>query len=140
MTKSLPKDMAGWHAYVERGNNDWCEELHIERGSVRALAVGGVAGMDRCGELVVEGTDGMVHSFNILASHQVPIPEDTYTLLSSNPVSWNGEICSPQYWVVGRRPPRKRFQKVSVFTMTDLIEIKRLKKLGLAAKSRSILA
>ncbi len=141
MTKSLPKDPLYFSADVEREDDDWCYVLHIERGFVRGLAVGGVEGTDRCGELVVEDTDGKVHSFNIFASHQYPIPEDTYTLLGSDPfrTSWDREIRSPQFWVVGRRL-RRGFEKVSVFKMTGPDEIKRLEKLGLAAKSRSILA
>ncbi len=86
-----------------------------------------------------EDVDGMAHTFNILASHQYPIPEDTYTLLSSDPVEWD-IIFPPQYWVIGRRLPSKMFEKVSVFEMTDLNEIKRLIELGLSAKSRNILA
>ncbi|SJL05358.1 uncharacterized protein ARMOST_08725 [Armillaria ostoyae] len=140
MTKSLPKESNPPAAYVERDDDDWCEGLHIERGFVRGLAVGGVEGIDRCGELVVEDADGLGHSFNIVASHQYPIPEDTYTLLGSNPFRWKDEIYPPQYWVVGRRLPSKMFEKVSVFTMTDIDEIKRLKELGLSAMSRSALA
>ncbi|PBK77594.1 hypothetical protein ARMSODRAFT_949540 [Armillaria solidipes] len=139
MTKPLPKDGQGWAADVGKDDDDWCEVLHIERGFVRGLAVGGVEGIDRCGELVVEDQDGKAHSFNILVSHQYPIPEDTYTLLGSEPVLWDNEIL-PQYWVVGRRLPSKMFAKVSVFQMADSNEIKRLKELGLSAKSRSILA
>ncbi|KAK0245287.1 hypothetical protein EDD85DRAFT_895662 [Armillaria nabsnona] len=140
MTKPLPKDSWGRVADVKRDNDadDWCEELHIERGFVRALAVGGVEGIDRCGELVVEDADGIAHSFKILVNHQYPIPEDTYTLLGSDPFTWTGEIRSLQHWVVGRRGPRKRFEKMSVFKMTDSNEISQL--LGLAEVSRTVLA
>ncbi|PBL01377.1 hypothetical protein ARMGADRAFT_1059136 [Armillaria gallica] len=141
MTKSLPKD-SRWTGNVKGGKDDWCKGLHIEKALVLRLAVGGVEGIDRCGELVVEDADGTAHAFNILASHQYPIPEGTYTLLGSDPVPWYNKnaICSPQYWVIGRRLPSRMFEKVSVFTMTDLNEIKRLMELGLSAKSRSILA
>ncbi|KAK0506474.1 hypothetical protein EDD18DRAFT_1455791 [Armillaria luteobubalina] len=143
MTKSLPNvtDSLDWVAFVGKDNDDWCEELRIEKGFVRALAEGNVERIDRHGELVVEDAYGKVHVFNILASHQHPIPEDMYTLLGSTPLfSWNGEIRSPQYWVVGQRLPNKRFEKVSVFKMTDLDEINRLIALTLSAKSRMILA
>ncbi|KAK0464809.1 hypothetical protein IW261DRAFT_1166668 [Armillaria novae-zelandiae] len=143
MTKSLPNvtDSLDWVAFVGRDDDDWCEELHIERGFVRALAEGNVERIDRRGELVVEDADGKAHVFNILASHQYPIPEDIYALLGSTPLfSWNGEIRSPQYWVVGQRLSSKRFEKVSVFKMTDLDEINRLIALCLSAKSRTILA
>ncbi len=144
MTKSLPKDDFGWTQVADVGRDndmdDWCEGLHIERGFVRGLAVGGVKAIDRCGELVVEDAEGKVHAFNILASHQYPIPEDMYTLLGSNLMTWHGQIHPPQYWVVGRRHPSKRFEKVSVFTVTDLHEIKQLIDLGLSVQARSILA
>ncbi|KAK0478150.1 hypothetical protein IW261DRAFT_1482179 [Armillaria novae-zelandiae] len=138
MTKSLPKGINGSPGlpYVKRDDDghDWCEGLCIKRGFVRGLAVGGEEGIDRCGELVVKDRDGMTHAFHITASHQYPIPEDTYTLLRSYAFE------PPQYWVVGRQLPRKRFEKVSVFTMTGIDEIKRLMELDLSVVSRSILA
>ncbi|KAK0245388.1 hypothetical protein EDD85DRAFT_758519 [Armillaria nabsnona] len=144
MAKSLPEDRIVWDANVERDDDadDWCEVLHIERGFVRGLAVGDVEGIDRCGELVVEDANGIVHSFNIVASHQYPIPEDTYTLVGNNPqFKWDGIMRSPQYWVVGRRLPSKRFEKVSVLKMTEKKEIKRLlSELDLPGRSRIILA
>ncbi|KAK0245483.1 hypothetical protein EDD85DRAFT_943910 [Armillaria nabsnona] len=141
MTKPLPNDSEPYHRIPEvcRDDDDWCEGLNIESGFVRGLAVGGEEGIDRCGELIVEDVDGMAHTFNILASHQYPIPEDTYTLLGSDPVTWD-IIFPPQYWVAGRRLPSKMFEKVSVFEMTDSNEIKRLIELGLSVESRSILA
>ncbi|SJL05329.1 uncharacterized protein ARMOST_08696 [Armillaria ostoyae] len=151
---SLPKDSQSWIANVLMNSDavadDWCDTFHIERGFVRGLAVGGAEGIDRRGKLVVEDADGVAHSFNILASHQFPIPEDTYALLGNDPASlsqiWGHEIKlrSSQHWVVGRQLPTastggKRFKKVSVFKMTDLNEIKRLRELGLSELSRSIL-
>ncbi|KAK0456822.1 hypothetical protein EV421DRAFT_2029270 [Armillaria borealis] len=142
MTKPLPVEAdIRYFICVRRDDGDLYEGFHIERGLVHGLAVGGVEGIDRCGELVVEDVDGIAHSFNIVASHQYPIPEDTYTLLGSDPVSSLGGICSLQYWVVGKRlPSGKMFEKVSVFKMTDIDEIRRLKELGLSAMSRSTLA
>ncbi len=140
MTKPLPNDSDLVHS-VERDDDDWCEGFNIESGFVRGLAVGGEEGIDRCGELIVRDADGTAHTFNILASHQYPIPEDTYMLLGSSPKhTYIDEIRTPQYWVVGRRLPSKTFEKVSVFKMTDLNEIKQLIELGLSAESRSILA
>ncbi|KAK0232866.1 hypothetical protein IW262DRAFT_1487304 [Armillaria fumosa] len=144
MEKSLPRDNFHWLTYVESDDDDWCEKFHIEKEFVRGLVVGGEEGIDRCGELVVENAHGIAHSFNILAGHQIPVPEDTYTLLGSNPFGWKygwkDEIRPPQYWVVGRRLPSKMFEKVPVFTMTVFDEIKRLMELGLSAKSRCVLA
>ncbi|PBK77576.1 hypothetical protein ARMSODRAFT_949515 [Armillaria solidipes] len=140
MTKPLPNDAQGRVAKVGKDNDDWCEGPHIERGFVRGLAVGGVEGIDRCGELVVEDAEGIVHAFSILASHHYPIPEDTYTLFGGDLFTPDSETPLPQHWVVGRRLPSKMFEKVSVFTMTDVNEIKRLRELGLSAMSSSILA
>ncbi|PBL01376.1 hypothetical protein ARMGADRAFT_1160582 [Armillaria gallica] len=142
MTKPLPNDIQ-WIEGVGRDDDDWCEGFNIESGFVRGLAVGGEEGIDRWGKLIVEDADGMAHTFDILASHQYPIPEDTYTLLQSTDAVFlvqDDQICLPQYWVVGRRLPSKMFEKVSVFEMTDENEIKRLKELGVSAESCSILA
>ncbi|KAK0478144.1 hypothetical protein IW261DRAFT_1594039 [Armillaria novae-zelandiae] len=137
MEKPLPTVIGDWewHADVRRNDDDWFAGPCIERGFVRELAMGGEEGIDRCGELVVEDKDGITHAFHITASHQYPIPEDTYTLLADDP----NYLGSPQHWVVGRRLPNKMFEKVSVFEMTDP-EGKRMDKLGLSAKSFSILA
>ncbi len=143
---NLPRDRrTDWLAgSVKRGDDgDWWGDFHcIERGFVRGLAVGGGEGIDRCGELVVENAYGIAHSFNIVASHQCPIPEDTYTLLGCNPFSYleGYEIRSLQYWVAGRRLPNKMFEKVCVFKINDSNEIQRLKALGLSEMSYSSLA
>ncbi|KAK0494940.1 hypothetical protein EDD18DRAFT_1332883 [Armillaria luteobubalina] len=136
MEKPLPKYIGSRLAipHVERNDEDWFEGRCIERGYVRGLAVGGEEGFKRRGELVVEDTDGITHAFRIAASHQHPIPEDTYTLLGSHPYS------DLQYWIVGRRLPNEMFEKVSVFQIADPDERKQLGELGLATKSRSILA
>ncbi|KAK0506558.1 hypothetical protein EDD18DRAFT_1342949 [Armillaria luteobubalina] len=143
MTKSLP-NLACWiKESIGRDDDDDCYQgLSIERGFVHGLMVGGVEGIDRCGKLVVEDAVGMSHTFNILASHQYPIPGDTYTLLGADPmIPLDGQILlSLQYWVVGRRLPNNMFEKVSVFKMTDSDEIQRLKEPDLSTRSRSILA
>ncbi|KAK0506557.1 hypothetical protein EDD18DRAFT_1342948 [Armillaria luteobubalina] len=130
MEKPPPESHMGfWFPNVERDDDDWCEVHCIERVFVHGLAVGGEEGINRCGELVVEDADGISHAFPIAASHQYPIPEDTYTLLGS----W-------KHWVAGRRLPNKMFEKVSVFEIADYDEMERLHELGLPAESRSILA
>ncbi len=139
MTKPLPND-GGLIYGVGRDDDDWCEGFNIESGFVRRLAVGGEEGIDRWGELSVEDVDGTAHTFNILASHQYPIPEDTYTLLGSNLVrTYDNKIDLPQYWVVGRRLPSMMFEKVSVFKMMNEIEIEQLNKV-VSVWSHSILA
>ncbi len=150
MTKSLPKNLDfDFYTEARRGVDDLYHGLHIERGFVRGLAVGGVEGSDRYGELVVEDVRGIArifnisasrtHTFKIVASHQYPIPEDMYTLLCAQRQSWSPVGNRLRHWVVGRLSNDK-FEKVSVFQMTDSKEIKRLNKLGLFVTSKFILA
>ncbi|KAK0245455.1 hypothetical protein EDD85DRAFT_1016563 [Armillaria nabsnona] len=154
MTKSLPKNPdLEFFAYAQRSVDDLYHGPHIKRGFVRGLAVGGVEGIDRYGELVVEDVHGIArifnivgshtHTFKIIASHQYPIPEDMYTLLSTDPVSWMDNRHPGKYWVVGRlsnkRARYKRFEKVSVFQMTDSKEIERLNELCSSVKSQSFI-
>ncbi|KAK0506434.1 hypothetical protein EDD18DRAFT_1455757 [Armillaria luteobubalina] len=134
MEKPLPSVLWDKKHEVQRDDDDWCEGDWIERGFVRGLAVGGEEAIDRCGELIVENAHGISYAFPILASHQYPIPEDTYTLLSDNLLPLG------QYWAVGRRLSNKMFEKMSVFEITDFDERKRLDKLDLSAWSHSILA
>ncbi|PBL00167.1 hypothetical protein ARMGADRAFT_982120 [Armillaria gallica] len=89
-----------------------CKAECIE-GLVRGLAV--MEGSDRHGEFIVKCDDGRAQ-FKITAAHTYPIPEDTYTLIYAcehgNQVIWHG-------WVVGRRLPKKGFEKVSVLIISD---------------------
>ena len=139
MTKSLPNPDLRFLPYVDRSVDDLYNGHHIKKGFVRGLAVGGVEGSNRYGELVVEDVCGIASTFKIIASHQYPIPEDTYTLLGANPaLSSMGDTV--QYWVVGQLSNNLKFEKVSVFQMTDSKEIERLNNLGLSVESRFILA
>ncbi|PBL04165.1 hypothetical protein ARMGADRAFT_953326 [Armillaria gallica] len=138
MMEPLPVDMY-CRGHVEHDSEkaeDWYEGPCIEKGLVRGLDMGSAEGGDRCGELVVEGTDGMVHSFKIIAAHQYPIPKDTCTLLGS---VGDFRSTSLEYWAIGRRLPEKRFEKVSVIKMSDSEEAKRLNDLGIAVEFRNIL-
>ncbi len=68
MTKSLPKNPDfDFFAGSGRGVDNLYHGLHIKRGFVRGLAVGGVEGSDRYGELVVEDVRGIACIFNIVA-------------------------------------------------------------------------
>ncbi|KAK0439195.1 hypothetical protein EV421DRAFT_1738048 [Armillaria borealis] len=107
----------------EVADDDWCEVRCIEQGFVRGL---GGKDVNRRGELMVKGLDGTKHVFNVIATHQCPIPEGTYTLLGSD--RYYG--AQSQRWVVGRRLPEHRFKKISVFAITDLVEVDRLMQLG----------
>ncbi len=93
----------------------------IERGDIRGLAVGDPQERPRSGELEVKDADMTSHIFKIAASHQHPIPDGSYTLLRPKRFQ--------MYWVVGRRLPDGRFEKVSVVTANKR-ERQRLKKIG----------
>ncbi|KAK0231865.1 hypothetical protein EDD85DRAFT_849070 [Armillaria nabsnona] len=133
MTKPLPTkgECAAWASRDDETDVDWCEGYCIEKGCVKGLAVEDVKGASRCGQLAVEDESGTMHTFQIIATHQYPIPERTYTLI--------GAHMSLEYWVLGRRLPGRRFEKVSVFTMVNREDRERLRNLGLAAVSRNIL-
>ncbi|PBK96990.1 hypothetical protein ARMGADRAFT_722642 [Armillaria gallica] len=90
----------------------------IERGYIRELAVEGPQERPRSGELEVKDADMTPHVFKIAASHRYPIPDGSYTLLGPK----RFQMC----WVVGRRLPDDRFEKVSVVTG----ERQRLKRFG----------
>ncbi len=93
--------------------------------------MGDTEGVDRHGELTVEDSNGTKYTIKIIATHQYPIPEDTYALLGNylNPHKYPKDI---QYWAVGRRLPGRRFEKLSVFRITDWDEMVRLESLSVA--------
>ncbi|PBK86683.1 hypothetical protein ARMGADRAFT_1086194 [Armillaria gallica] len=71
----------------------------------------------RVGQLVVKDDTGTECSFEITASHQYPIPDDSYTLLGTT-AKWSGirrRRCI--HWVFGRRLPDGRLKKLSVAQM-----------------------
>ncbi len=111
-------------------NVDRCEDaLCIENGCVRGLAIVDVPGKDRHGELLVEDTRGMQHSFHVIAIHQFPIPDGTYTLIGSQESRYD----SPRQWVqwvVGRRLSDESFEKLSVFKMADDMESRMVASIG----------
>ncbi|SJL03714.1 uncharacterized protein ARMOST_07071 [Armillaria ostoyae] len=110
----------------EEGDVDYHQLFCIDNVIVEGLAVKYETA--RWGQFIVtkEGSHGG-HSFKIGAGHQYPIPEGTYTLISSHMES--------QYWVVGKRLSDQRFEKVSVFEMDSSDEIKELMDLGVAKRS-----
>lgn len=138
MTGPLPADnrCPGFVKRNDETDEDWYEGACIEKGHVQGLAEGGD---HRCGELVIEGVDGMAHMFKILVTHQLPILEDTYTLIGSNREYLDGTLLHSQYWAFGRRLSEQRFEKYSVFKITGRDEIDRLDNLGVAEISRNIL-
>ncbi|KAK0237753.1 hypothetical protein EDD85DRAFT_951916 [Armillaria nabsnona] len=114
----------------EEMNKDSCHAHCVEKGLVRGLGV--VEEGDRYGELIVEGKDGTEHVFNITAAHEYPIPEGTYILICTHTVSYKD-------WVIGRRLPGERFEKMSVLRLCDEEEWGRLKDLYISEKCRNIL-
>ncbi len=99
-------------------NVDQCQGFCIEIGFVRGLAVLGLPGTHRYGELLVEDAHRIQHVFNITATHQYPIPEDTYTLIGpEKDLLWPIERNDWVQWVVGRRLSEESFEKLSVLTM-----------------------
>ncbi|KAK0221209.1 hypothetical protein EDD85DRAFT_941591 [Armillaria nabsnona] len=129
MTKPLPAD-GHFTPLICRDANK-CEVSCIEKGFVKGLARGGVIDKDRRGKLLVEDAGGTIHAFNIIATHQYPIPKDTYTLLAGN-------VCH-SHWVVGRRLSEGRFEKLSVFKLVNDYEGMKLYRLGVAEKRLNIL-
>ncbi|KAK0458853.1 uncharacterized protein EV420DRAFT_1642575 [Desarmillaria tabescens] len=121
MTKPLPTDaFAGiFFDRDEETGVDWCE-VECIKGLVRGLAV--VEGDNRHGQLIVKGKDGMKHRFKIMATHTYPIPAETYTLICVDESDFRS-------WVVGRRLPKQRFEKVSVLQILDRDESTQLKDL-----------
>ncbi|KAK0199535.1 hypothetical protein DFS33DRAFT_226457 [Desarmillaria ectypa] len=114
--------------------------FYIESGYVHGLDKGDPhSGQLRRGELIVKDA-GNEHTFEIVANHQFPVPEDSYVLIGSLG-EWKFED-QLKYWVAGRRlsGSELRFEKVSVFKMADEKEIQKLKDLDIVKESHFILA
>ncbi|KAK0482799.1 hypothetical protein IW261DRAFT_1053046 [Armillaria novae-zelandiae] len=141
MTEPLPADInyddgEVWHE--DETDEDWIFSPCIEKGLLRGLDAASANGIDRSGELVVTDVAKMVHTFKIHAMHQIPIPEDEYTLLCPD----ESEAYVNKYsihWAVGQRLSEEKFQKVAVLVM-DYEEFERLEGLqGIIVESRNVL-
>ncbi len=149
MTEVLPPPHVsnlgdGWEGFVgyskERGV-DYCRAHCIESGYVRGLSQGSPEGSYRQGELIVEDITGAKYTFKIVAYHQCPIPEDSYTLVGSEPTDhYIYQVIFKQGWVIGKRLPGQLFKKFSVFQISDKDEVRRLHNLGIATKAETDLA
>ncbi|KAK0470213.1 uncharacterized protein EV420DRAFT_96695 [Desarmillaria tabescens] len=127
------------------GDLRWDEKMNVDTfkgyciwsgGYVRGLAVGNPEGGLRHGELLVRDWRRKLHTFQIVATHQHPIPDGPYSLLSNNGL---GVLYSDKHWVAGKMRPGKvgpKFEKVSVFELPDEEELLRLIALGLAERGR----
>ncbi|PBK85822.1 hypothetical protein ARMGADRAFT_1087085 [Armillaria gallica] len=149
MTEVLPPPHVsnlgdGWEGFVgyskERGV-DYCHALCIESGYVRGLSQGSPEGSYRQGELIVEDITGAKHTFKIVTYYQCPIPEDSYTLVGSEPFDhYIYQVILKQGWVIGKRLPGQLFKKFSVFQISDKDEVKRLHDLAIATNAETDLA
>ncbi|KAK0199646.1 hypothetical protein DFS33DRAFT_1363873 [Desarmillaria ectypa] len=117
MTEKLPAECP-WLDCSDQDNKTDIESYHngyiIESAFVRGLFEGDFRGQERRGELVVEDRTGTECIFEIIARHQYPIPDGSYTLL--------GTMCADDIvlcWVVGWRLPDQRLKKLSVFEMYE---------------------
>ncbi len=87
MTETLPgtNNCGGSVQHDDEMDEDRFGGLCIEKGHVRGLDMQSTEGGDRCGELITESVNRIQDTFAICATHQIPIPKDTYTLLGSGP-------------------------------------------------------
>ncbi|KAK0437293.1 uncharacterized protein EV420DRAFT_1487162 [Desarmillaria tabescens] len=109
---------------------DYHDGFCIESANVEGLFLGEPTKPDRYGRMIVIDHTGTSHVLNVVAMHQHPIPEGPYTTIGSRTM---------EYWVVGRRIPKRRFEKVSVIRIPNKDERKRLKELGVHTNSRNYL-
>ncbi|PBK58652.1 hypothetical protein ARMSODRAFT_967555 [Armillaria solidipes] len=136
----LPSNIEAWVERTEDTDSDWVEEVSIESGYVQGFAEGSHDGKRRHGELIVTDNAGTRHTFKIIADHQYQISDGLYALLGSRQYNFFDHQVLDQYWVVGRRLPERKFEKVSVFQIADNEEMKRLDKLEIATKAKFFLA
>ncbi|KAK0430966.1 hypothetical protein EV421DRAFT_2024796 [Armillaria borealis] len=123
--------------HTEDTDADWIEADCIESGYVQGLAEGLHDGAHRYGELTVKDYVGASHTFKIRADHQYRIPDGLYALVGSHPFP-SGKF-EKQRWVIGRRLPEGKFEKVSVFHIPDHNEVKRLYELYIDTYARTFL-
>ncbi len=112
---------------TEETDANWFEGTRIDSGDVRGLSNTKDGGLRR-GELTVKDDTGEPHIFKIVADHAYPIPNGSYTLLGRGTCS----TTLAHFWVIGWRRQGGKFQKVSVFSIPDEEERRRLQELGIA--------
>ncbi|KAK0230076.1 hypothetical protein IW262DRAFT_376973 [Armillaria fumosa] len=114
-------------------DSDWHEGPYVDSGYVKGLADVSKEGV-RQGELILRDDTGERHTFNITASHEYPIPDDSYVLLGAITrcdLELDFEYVDMIHWVAGKRQDDK-FKKWSVFSMADAEEGRRLRDLQIA--------
>ncbi|KAK0502497.1 hypothetical protein EDD18DRAFT_693673 [Armillaria luteobubalina] len=126
MTEILPSHGGiRWSGHGVRGLKDTYDAdsyygPRIDVGYVRGLENEPNEGRRRWGELLVTDNTGETHRLKIIADHTYPIPDDSYTLIGS---------CrrSDPFWVVGHKRQDGKFQKLSVISIADANERRRLR-------------
>ncbi|KAK0472427.1 hypothetical protein EDD18DRAFT_1301953 [Armillaria luteobubalina] len=117
----------GKFSRMEETDANWFEGTRIDAGDVRGLS-NRKGSRARQGELTVKDYTGAPHKFEIVANHAYPIPDGSYILIGRGTYSKT----LAHFWVIGRRLRDGRFKKVSVFSMPDKEERRRLQELGIA--------
>ncbi len=112
---------------MEETDANWFEGIRIDLGDVRGLSNTKEGGV-RQGELTVKDDTGTPYTFKIVADHAYPIPNGSYTLIGRG--SYSKTLA--YFWVIGWRIMGGKFRKVSVFSMPDKEERRRLQELGIA--------
>ncbi|KAK0446955.1 uncharacterized protein EV420DRAFT_1569127 [Desarmillaria tabescens] len=144
MTEKLPLQSMGPHNIVTGWevdpDIDLCRGYYVESALVQGLAEEDSRGQSRRGKLIVRDKDGMDHVFEIVANHQYPITEGSYTVVG-NIGEWSTEK-KMKFWLVGRRRSgyKRRFEKVSIFILPDNEDRKRLENLDVVKWSTVLLA
>lgn len=98
---------------------------YIESGNVQGLSEVPEEPKHRQGELVLSDATGAPHTLKIVAEHEYPIPNGSYTLLGSS-----HRYVAPDLWVVGKLREDGKFENFSVFRSADDEQVK-LKELAL---------
>ncbi|PBK59651.1 hypothetical protein ARMSODRAFT_966722 [Armillaria solidipes] len=151
MTKILPsQQMSLWDGVFKLREHpddraDFYQGYHIDSGYVRGLSHPSYKGMPRQGEMVVQDDTGSTHTFKIIADHTYPIPEGSYTLLGSNDHYVSSRSRSNLhdrrllFWLVGWQRRDGKFEKLSVFSMLDEDERRRIWDLGIGKYTYTVL-
>lgn len=79
---------------LEEMDADWHDGFCVEKTYVRRLTVEDSKGASRRAEMCAEDDTGRTHTFKVVATHQYPIPEDSYILISDASTEM-------EYWIVG---------------------------------------
>ncbi len=116
---------------TDKTDVDWYQGPCINSAKVQGLADISDKETPRQGELVFkDGTEEPL-TFNILADHQYPIPDGSYTLIGCKKQEYDGEeadgterwiIVTSKMWVVGKRRPDRKFEKLSVVSVEGNLE------------------